>query len=224
MNDRYLTKADVPYDVAARWQKGRGFADPYAWHQRVWECFPNRDGVSRDFLTRVDAKDDGFQLLILSQIPPQRPDWCPTENWRSKQIGDDFLLAARYRFSLLANPTRKVRLTNNGEARKNGRRVPITHREDRESADGKPQRGLLSWLAHKGEQHGFRCDLEKVRTIPRPRQFFIKAGDRAGVHTATEFQGVLEVIDRAAFTEAFMRGIGSAKAFGFGMLCLAPLK
>ncbi len=43
------------------------------------------------------------------------------------------------------------------------------------------------------------------------------------MHAATEFQGLLEVTDTAAFHHAFTAGIGSARAFGFGMLCLAPL-
>jgi CRISPR system Cascade subunit CasE len=37
-----------------------------------------------------------------------------------------------------------------------------------------------------------------------------------------EFQGVLELTDPAIFHETFARGIGSAKAFGFGLIVLAP--
>jgi CRISPR system Cascade subunit CasE len=77
-------------------------------------------------------------------------------------------------------------------------------------------------LERKGIQHGFSVTSEEIRTIPRPRQPFLKAGT-AGLHTATEFIGILQVTDSAAFRQALESGIGSAKAFGFGMLCLSPI-
>jgi len=52
-------------------------------------------------------------------------------------------------------------------------------------------------------------------------QAFLKKG-AAGTHTATEFSGTLQVTDPALFLTAAANGIGSAKAFGFGMLCLSP--
>ena len=45
----------------------------------------------------------------------------------------------------------------------------------------------------------------------------------SGVHFAVEFQGVLTVTDAELFRRTFTTGIGTAKAFGFGLLALAPL-
>ena len=222
MNPLHLTQALVPYDIAARWDQGRAFADSYAWHQRVWDAFPGRTESARDFLTRLDDRADGFRLLILSAHAPVRPAWCPEPNWQSKLVPDSFLNHPRYGFSLIANPARKVRSNAKGELLNNSRRVAILHREDRE-VEGKVQPGLLSWLIRQGGQHGFRLPQpEQVFTIPQPRRYFMKK-NQPGLHAATEFQGVLEVTDPAAFRHAFTAGIGSARAFGFGMLCLAPL-
>ena len=55
----------------------------------------------------------------------------------------------------------------------------------------------------------------------RGREYFEKQGLR-GLHSAVEFQGVLNVTDPAKFHETFARGIGPAKAFGFGLLVIAP--
>lgn len=213
MSAAFLTKVEIDHETAYK----AGLRDSYAWHQRVWEMFPGRDGEERNFLTRLNGTDGGFRLLVVSAQEPSRPNWCPELAWHTKPLPESFLEHGTFRFSLIANPTRKVKSAANS---KNGRRIPITHREDRE-VDGKVQSGLLSWLRRKGEQHGFAFDDSHLRTIPRPRQWFLKKGS-AGVHTATEFVGMLTVTDRDKFREAVISGIGSAKAFGFGMLCLSP--
>lgn len=207
-----LTQAHIPYDIAAREWKDGGFRDSYAWHKRIWEAFPGKPKDKRDFLTRLDDTGDHFRLLILSPDPPTRPDWCPSDQWQSKTINDDFFNHPTYQFSLLANPTvcRVVR-DENGNRKKNGRREAIVKREE-----------LIAWLQRKAEQHGFSIDPDSLKTVPRPRQQFLKKGS-AGTHTATEFNGLLKVTNTTAFKQAATQGIGSAKAFGFGMLCLSPL-
>lgn len=227
----YLTRARIPYETAAIRVSADGrlaFADPYAWHQRAWDCFPGQAEAKRDFLTRIDAKDRHLQFLLLSPSIPTRPDWCPSDEWATKRIDEDaYFSHPKYRFALLANPTRKVRSNEAGELLKNSRRVPVIHREDRESSHGEIQPGLVSWLARQGDAAGFTFDPSSLRTITRPRQTFIrppKNGDRRhqGTLHAVDFEGILTVADPEKLRAAFSAGIGSAKAFGFGMLCLSP--
>jgi CRISPR system Cascade subunit CasE len=40
-------------------------------------------------------------------------------------------------------------------------------------------------------------------------------------HLAVKYEGLLQIIDPDKFTKTFIKGIGSAKAFGFGLLSLA---
>jgi CRISPR system Cascade subunit CasE len=208
-----LTQAKIPYDIVAREWKDGGFRDSYAWHKRIWEAFPGQPDAGRDFLSRLDDTGHCFWLLLLSPEPPVRPDWCPMDAWESKSVQDSFYQHGRYRFSLIANPTRKLVVRDaQGNRKKNGRRTPLSRRED-----------LLNWISRKGQTHGFRPDMPSLKTIPRPRQPFMKKGG-GGTHTATEFTGFLEVTDPAAFKEAACKGVGTAKAFGFGMLCLVPAK
>lgn len=216
----YLTQILLAHETAYK----AGLRDSYDWHQKIWLAFPERDRATRDFLTRLDPLDQQLRLLVLSQTRPARPDWCPVPAWQSKEIPPEFLDGTAYRFSLVANPTRKTRQRDAaGKPTEKSQRVFITHREDRAgAAEGVVQPGLLSWFARKAETHGFRVpDLAQLRTVPRPRQYFIKQG-KAGMHGGVEFQGVLGVTDPEKFRDAFTRGIGSAKAFGFGMLVLAP--
>jgi hypothetical protein len=129
MSAAFLTKVEIDHETAYM----AGLRDSYAWHKRVWEMFPGRGDQTRDFLTRLDGIDGGFRLLVVSATEPRRPNWCPEPAWHSKTLPDSFLEHSQFRFSLIANPTRKVKSENNT---KNGRRLPITHREDRE-IDGK---------------------------------------------------------------------------------------
>ncbi len=249
----YLTRLRLSRGFVER----QGIRDSHDWHRHVWKCFPGVDSerpsipvlwthtdtrgnqTHRFHLTRLDPAEDGWELLILSAASPTRPQWCPAdaESWESRQIAPSFLEHSRYRFRLLANPTKKVidpektkivstdgRINRN----KNARRVALGKRED-----------LIAWLQRKAAESGFAVELEAedefgrkvelLRTIPRGRGYFTK--DRSetggapihGVHHGVDFEGVLRVTDPKIFAAAFHKGIGSAKGFGFGLLTLIPL-
>ncbi|MHB1310340.1 MAG: type I-E CRISPR-associated protein Cas6/Cse3/CasE [Limisphaerales bacterium] len=205
----HLTQILVSYEDAVRLLHLR---DTYDWHQRVWQAFGGRDGQARNFLIRVDRQEEAFRVIILSRSAPARPDWCPTDCFGTKVIPENFFAHARYRFSLLANPTKKIRSNQAGQRTKNGRRVPLTKREE-----------LVAWLQRKADAGGFSLNLDSLRTIPRGREFFHKDGTSHGTHTAVDFQGELTVSDPVQFRATVAAGIGSAKAFGFGLLVLAPI-
>lgn len=210
----HLTRIEIDYETAHK----AGLRDAYAWHQWAWQAFPDRPEDSRDFLTRLDDTGDGFRFLIQSATAPQRPGTCPFDAWQTKGIPEDFFGHDAYRFSLLANPTRKLAAPRDAEGkRRSAKRIPVSTRED-----------LIAWIERKGLQHGFRIDAANLQTIPRPRQVFVKKSNadsqrHAGLHSATEFIGVLKITHPALFIHATQSGIGSAKAFGFGMLCLSPI-
>lgn len=206
----YLTQVILDFATAARLR----LRDSYDWHQAVWKAFPGRDSQRRDFLTRLDQRKDGFRLLIVSPGQPARPDWCPPdpESWKTKLIPDTYFTRSQYAFQLCANPTKKIAKGRpDGSLTKNGRRVPLRKREE-----------LVKWIARKGDQGGFTVDEATLRTFSRGREYFEKNG-QPGLHTAVEFQGVLTVTDPAKFHETFSRGVGPAKAFGFGLLMIAPV-
>jgi CRISPR system Cascade subunit CasE len=204
----HLTQITLDFATAARLR----LRDCYDWHQAAWKAFPGRNGQRRDYLMRLDHQHDGFRLLIVSPAKPTRPDWCPPEAWRSKLIPETYFMRRRYSFQLCANPTKKVtKLGPDGQPTKNGRRVPLRNRDE-----------FVGWLSRKGEQGGFTVELAALRTFSRGREYFEKQG-MYGLHSAVEFQGMLNVNDPVKFHETFTRGIGPAKAFGFGLLVIAPI-
>lgn len=210
MDDIHLSKAEVSYETAHK----AGIKNIYDWHQKTWMCFPGRPEKKRDFLTRIDDTDRGFRLLMISSEKPSKPDWCPDSSWETKKITEDFFGAERYDFSLLANPTFKTSRLGGGK-----KRIPILREND--SLDGRSRHpGLLSWIRRKGEQHGFGVD-ERSLQIRRGRKQEFRAKGMTGCFSSVEFVGSLQVSDRDLFRKAVLGGIGSGKAFGFGMLCLA---
>jgi CRISPR system Cascade subunit CasE len=217
----HLTRIFLDYETAAL----RGLHDAYDWHQRTWDAFPHLDGVRnatrgddapRHFLTRVDDKDGGYQLLILSPTEPRRPPWCPDHetNWQTKAVAKNFLEHASYRFALRANPTKKLTPKGpDGLRHGQGKRVALHDFKD-----------LELWMNRKATESGFEITRGTLRIIPRGQAHFTKEKERRlGTLKIVDFEGALRVTDRTAFTAAFQIGIGSAKSFGCGLLVLQPL-
>ena len=233
----HLTQITLPARLVAEGPMVAGkhlpMRDCYAWHQLAWTCFKglvppnplkgrfakgtkpeNQPKPPADLLMRLDQRREGFRLLIVSPMEPTRPEWCPpdAESWKTKPIPESYFTRRRYAFQLCANPTKKVwKERSDGSLTKNGRRVPLGKREE-----------LVEWIKRKGDQGGFTVDEATLRTFSRGREYFEKSG-HTGLHSAVEFQGVLTVTDPAKFHGTFTCGIGSAKAFGFGLLVIAPI-
>lgn len=201
-------------------------------------------------LYRVEAGRRGQSVVLLVQSAV-RPSWShlveegylvrPSlgeDNPAVKCIDEQMAHIAEgmvLRFRLKANPTKKVGTSSKSDRlsevkKSNGRRVFI--------AD---QAGQLDWLVRKGAKSGFT--LLQVRSDPSVADVVGESEDivtgeklvgcrehRAGVAESKHqlvfrgvvFDGHLRVIDERAFRAALANGIGSGKAYGFGLLSIAP--
>lgn len=193
---RYLSQVVVPIAAALK----AGLADGYAWHQAIWKAFPDRPDDARDFLFRVDRKDGGFRVLLLSEEKP-RPETCFA--WQTKEVSSSFLAHSAYHFQVRANPTMR---------RSADKRRLAIYDESR----------LREWLTRKAEASGFTVDPETL-TVGAPLDETFSKDGKFGKHVAVDFEGVLQVTDRDRFIQTFNTGIGSAKGFGYGLLMLQPL-
>lgn len=77
---------------------------------------------------------------------------------------------------------------------------------------------LFAWLGRKASEAGF--EVLGARAID---EGYVNAkNDKQGArYRSVDFRGVLRVVDVERFEGAYQRGIGPAKAFGFGMLVLS---
>ncbi len=215
-------------DRAAR----RDLADCHNMHRTIMSAFPQANGAAaRDefgVLFRVEIGRDGkVVLLVQSQI---EPDWSrlPKDyllkvdgNPACKPVSNHYVglvNGQRLRFRLLANPTKRVSVRNTEQdERWRGKRIELRREEDQ-----------IAWLRRKGEAAGFRllatrinCDVPNVQTAPRPKTSGWREKNRLSFGSAL-FNGELEITDAAAFRLALSDGIGSGKAYGFGLLSIAP--
>ena len=131
----------------------------------------------------------------------------------------------RLRFRLRANPTRRLWKARDEKEQQRwvGRRVDVRGEEAR-----------TAWLAGKGERGGFRPlavraredgpAVPNVRTAAEDRvtgRRLDADGERCMTFGSVLFEGELEVTDAEAFGRTLRAGIGSGKAYGFGLLSVA---
>ena len=204
-------------------QVQRETADPYNLHRTILKAF-DTDRQSANVLHRIQTNGRSGQTILLVQSDV-KPNWQPLlgksyllpedpftdlANPAVKEINLPLADGQLLRFRLVANPTiKKVRRDKNGN-RLNSNRVPLVHEAKQ-----------IEWLQKQAQANGFRIlDIG----ISQPEQQTSRKqgnGRSITIYTVT-FNGRLQITDAAKFQTAVQTGIGPAKAFGCGLLSLAP--
>ncbi len=194
-------------------------ANPYEMHRTVMSAFPDghpRDAAGVLFRLDFDSRTGQPALLVQSQSEPNwhtlKPGYLLADgmpNPQTKPFQPRFQAGQLLAFRLLANPTRRV---GNKEDPNCGARVALYKEEEQ-----------YEWLSRKAAQHGFRVLQAQVSHTDTLTGKLRREPQTEHALTlfAVRFDGVLEVTDPAKLREALASGIGSGKAFGFGLLSLA---
>jgi CRISPR system Cascade subunit CasE len=211
-------------------------------HRTILSAFPQANkeqgGARAEFgvLFRVDTdpRSGGIALLVQSQT---EPDWLRLsakdfliddfgefDNPAVKRVDEKYGAlgeGARLRFRLRANPTKRLPLLiENRVGKERGKRVEIFREEEQ-----------LDWLRRKGEQHGFRLLAARVnpnvvnaRANPEGKVIGWRERSQPPMKFGSAlFEGELEITDADKFRQTLADGIGSGKAYGFGLLSIAPI-
>ncbi len=83
------------------------------------------------------------------------------------------------------------------------------------------------WLHRKASEGGFRVVSFRISQDEKLiRQSAIRRNDQTHKLElfSVQFDGILQVTDPDRFLTAIRSGIGSGKAFGFGLLSVAPVR
>ncbi len=199
----------------------RDLGDIAEMHRTIMRAFPASDDASPRAALGVlfRAETDAQQTIVVVQSQV-RPAWERLADGylagaQTKDIGDalDAITdGRRLRFLLVANPSRKVAR----EASRNSQRVELTTHDARHS-----------WLVDRGARHGFCLsgggphDGVRVDRVVTPRPVRGMSHSRVTVKPV-RYEGRLVVTDAELFLDAIKRGVGPAKAFGCGLLSVAP--
>lgn len=195
-----------------------------------------------NLLHRLDFDGRGGKAILLVQSSA-RPDWdflredyadrieCKAVHEQYSKIENGMRLL----FRLQANPTKRVGKSDGraddrfkpAEMRKIRRRVELIG-DEKESVEEKQ----IKWLTRKGESAGFRLanvaikkDVANVASVAQAKiKSRRKSGERPMTFGSVVFEGILQVTDAEKFRKALTSGIGSGKAYGFGLLSVAPVK
>lgn len=219
----------------------KDLANCHRLHQRIMTGFPTVASASPRaelgvlYRPETDARSGIVSVLVQSL---RVPDWSllrqgegnqpyllplpGLENPAVKLISPaiaSLRVHDQLRFRLRANPTKRL-TTRRPEPREDpllGKRVALLKEEDQRA-----------WLHRHAERAGFAVLDVQVR----PDRAFgatqtgaqpLAAGGRRLAFGAVVFDGRLQITDPDAFRQALCHGIGSGKAYGFGLLSLAPV-
>ncbi|MVO84571.1 type I-E CRISPR-associated protein Cas6/Cse3/CasE [Streptomyces sp. p1417] len=174
---------------------------------------------------------------VAAPADPDRPGW---QTRPYTPLLDRLSAGGRWSFRLTANPVHTIRRTKD-EPRKITAHVTLVHQmgwlldEQRQQRCGfrileKPEerRLLPDGTTHKGRPHtGDRYELSvtDTRTLSFAKSRAGEGARRSGPVTVVTvtFDGRLEVTDPHALRRTLTQGIGKARAYGCGLLTLAPL-
>ncbi len=240
---RSLYLSRLVLDGASR-QVRRELAQPYEMHRTLMNGFPQSPTEARrtfGVLFRAEPDEHHGRVLVYVQSAVE-PDWTCLglseyllhEPEPPKDLARAYVrlkTGQQLRFRLRANPTRRILRPKSDDERLKGKRVALLS-DDEQAA----------WLARKGRERvkgfsggfelierdlldpdGHRCRSPCVSVRDEGPQWGRRNG-RTVTHAAVRFDGILRVTDADAFRVTLAEGIGPAKAFGFGLLSIAPVR
>ncbi len=138
-------------------------------------------------------------------------------------------------FRLRGNPTKRIGKVIKGEAELKGKRVGLLREEGTDrlvhsqgpgAGKGQTRRFRDSRERNGGRETEKSGRMHRVNISSEGKQRGSKKEDGQShktTHLAVRFDGLLRVTDADDFRETLVCGIGPGKAFGFGLLSVAPV-
>ena len=180
------------------------------------------------FLFRIDPHAGGGVGILVQSIV--KPDWdyafhnaryLISDTPMLKPFNPKFEMNQSLEFRLVANPTMKFDTLTKKERMKytkeefkkiegrNGKRLPV------------PACQLYDWLSRKAAVAGFSITKDSIN-IQTGYIYIQKRDEKMKRLRSVRYDGILKVINPDSFEKTLSAGIGPAKAFGFGLLSVAP--
>lgn len=198
-----------------------------AMHAAVRAAFPpDLDESDGRVLWRVDSDAHTHTLYVVAPEKPDLAHLVEQAGWATRpgdvadygRMLESVRTGAQFAFRLAGNPVHR----DGTQGRARGTLHPhVTVAQQ------------IGWLERKAGQHGFSiggtgagASEEPTATVTQRRDVSFSRGKGAQSGTVTlriaQFDGILTVTDADLLRHALRHGIGRAKAYGCGLLTLAP--
>lgn len=216
-----------------------GLRDCQKLHCAILKAFPKVEDENKKareefgvlYRVDVDRKRSRLSLLVQSSVAP---DWSKFDSYllqdmdeanpSCKPVHEIFNAlhdGMRLRFRLRANPTRRLNeepKSKESNSKKRGRRVDIRGEEKQSE-----------WLKRKEQDCGFRLTTLRlnsdVANVNAGHEQNVKGkkcnSDVKMTFGSVLFDGELVITDSSKFQQTLVSGIGTGKAYGFGLLSIA---
>jgi len=223
-------------------------ASPYEMHRTLMHAFEGYLADSKErgrekvgMLFRAEADEQEHHVVVYVQSLVE-PDWSFLEHLKGyvldtpdrsgvsvKDVSGAYATlqdGQTLSFRLRANPTRRIGNSAVNKPELKGKRVGLLSEESQ-----------VAWLARKGRAGGFDLLPVGMAAAPDGAQPPLSVtvrleGKQVGrkreaqqlhamTHLAVVFDGLLRVTDAGVFRKSLVAGIGSGKAYGFGLLSIA---
>jgi len=231
----YLSKLTLnPRERDAR----RALGDCHLLHTTLMHAFPTLPGepnprAAVGLLYRVEPSRESRACILAQSVTEpdwsRLPAWCTEDETKPVAALYDRIAASQVlTFRLRANPTKCT-----GDRPEGGGHLVNVHREA--LTDPVKQ---IEWLVRAGGRGGFEpisvrvarrgadgavidtVDVPDVRVVPEPDV----RGNGGRTLGSVRFEGRLTVRDADQFRRALADGVGRGKAYGFGLLSIAPAR
>ena len=198
-------------------------ASPYERHRTIMRAFPATLPDGERVLHRLEQSGREEPVLLVQSVTLPNWGWLSGGDYLLPSLPGDLLpnpavkefelslhSGQRLYFRLCANPTVKKKRPDQCQ----GNRVPLKHED-----------AQRDWLTRQGQQHGF--SLLQLTVTAGGNHYGWAGGNEKQRQRLTlyivQFDGLLQLTESARQQQEERQGIGPAKAFGCGLLSLAPV-
>lgn len=187
-------------------------------HHLMWSLFADQRERKRDFLWR--EMSDGVFYILSTRLPEDKHglfDIAPPKTFDPQLAKGDSL-----GFSLHANPV--VRKRRGGRSKKHDVVMEVLQGIERraraERRGAAVQSSGLAWLQRQGDGAGFAVEPSQVRIDGYEQHRVARRAGQPMFFSTLDYEGFLTVVDPDVFVQAIARGLGSARAYGCGLLLI----
>jgi CRISPR system Cascade subunit CasE len=202
----YISRLQLRHDISPEsiWHFN---TSTYGLHKHLWRMMP---GDQRSFLYRYNTDREEALVISKSEPAPNQNVWLLETKPFKPRLAAGQLLNFQLRFS----PARR-------KERKRYDPIAAYRREHDCNWAEAVDAALNKWFHDRVDRLGFQVVQMVVDNYRQEK--FTRRGNNIQF-PVVDVRGVLKVTDQDAFQNTLKTGIGASKAFGCGMLLVAPVQ